>query len=201
MEKETGVYWPSIWRRPRYWIWKVISYWEWVGSLRTCVRICWWGLPMGILSDTDASYGRRRQRRVPLRLVSTSGGFWLGCIGKCTLFCDSALLSGYARPALRGLGYWLHVASGIYGFRCHGTLQALLMNIAQKNPLMPWKNRWFLPQSIIGIWAPLTKILPKSYQNLTTSLPGPLYFTYLQSQQSSAMRSVHPSGRCRQPAL
>src|SRR4029450_4285146 len=47
-----------------------------------------------------------------------------------------------------------------------------------KNPLMPWKNRGFLPQFIVGILAPLTKILPKSYQNLTTSIPGPLYFTY-----------------------
>ena len=44
-----------------------------------------------------------------------------------------------------------------------------------------------------------------SYQNLTKILrllsPGVPILHLLQSQQSSAMGSVHPSGRCRQPAL
>lgn len=48
-----------------------------------------------------------------------------------------------------------------------------------------------------GILAPLTKILPKSYD----FSPWPPILHLLHSQQSSAMGSIHPSGCGRQPAL
>jgi hypothetical protein len=49
-------------------------------------------------------------------------------------------------------------------FPCENGLKAYIMT---------WKYRLFMPQSTMGILAPLTKILPKSYQSFTTSRPGP----------------------------
>jgi hypothetical protein len=64
-----------------------------------------------------------------------------------------------------------------------------------------WRDSLLMPQSTIGHFSAsyqnLTKILPKSYD----FYPWPPILHLLQSQQSSAMESIHSSGRCRQPAL